>query len=290
MNTQTADGYWEERGQRSFLYRGERFYTVTPIGLYYQRRQWLLHNLKDLLDILPKDARVLDFGCGDGFYSIHFSRLFPGMRFCGCDIAASMIDQASRQSATEGTDCSFERTDGPIPFEGRFDAIIVVAVFAHVLEDRLLVSILEDMKQHLTLGGRVFLFEATAREIRIASTWQVFPPQYYEALFSSHGFISLGHRTISFQFYDRFCRYLLSVFRLVLFSGDHIRANSNPVYQRLSELCVRASQVVDPYLPSREGGNTLFVFELPKISSDPSGDRTERIHRASFEHMETGIT
>ena len=38
------DAYWEQRGAEGFEYRGETFYTITPIGFYYERRRKLLNS------------------------------------------------------------------------------------------------------------------------------------------------------------------------------------------------------------------------------------------------------
>ena len=67
MSNITSQDYWNDRGMNSYWYKGETFYTVTPIPLYYRRRVLLLELLEPLVvDNNVKD--ICDFGCGDGWY------------------------------------------------------------------------------------------------------------------------------------------------------------------------------------------------------------------------------
>lgn len=58
--------YWEERGENIKRYKGKEFYTVTPFPFYVYRRNRILEILKGI-DVEGK--RILDLGCGDGYYS-----------------------------------------------------------------------------------------------------------------------------------------------------------------------------------------------------------------------------
>jgi len=60
MNSEA--NYWNSRGSNFFKYKGEYFYTITPIPHYYKRRKLLLNLIGERLR--DKNA-VLDYGCGD---------------------------------------------------------------------------------------------------------------------------------------------------------------------------------------------------------------------------------
>ena len=265
--------YWEDRGRKHFTYRGERFYTFSPIGLYYRRRQWLLERLTGLLGELatarPTAAKVLDFGCGDGFYSLHFQRLFGGMRFCGCDISRSMIDVARRSAVEAHLPCRFEHTGGPIPFEELFDAILVLAVLAHVPDGPVLESVAADLAGHLAPAGRLVVFEMTARRPSGGATWHVRRPEFYVELFARHGLRCVSSRTAAFPFFHYVGRFVSRAATMLLYRGDMIRANGSRFYQRLTERLVDAGRCFDRILP-RGRCNTLFVFAPPR-ESGPKG-------------------
>jgi SAM-dependent methyltransferase len=97
QNTYNGKDYWDERGAKSFLYKGERFYTITPIPFYYKRRKILIKLLKE---IIHNDAvnTVFDYGCGDGYYLKIFSGFFPGKKYYGADISQEMIARAKESN------------------------------------------------------------------------------------------------------------------------------------------------------------------------------------------------
>ena len=89
------DPYWEERGEKTYRYRGEEFCTVTPIPMYYERRRILVRLLEPYIGAASV-RRICDFGCGDGYYLARFSRRFVGKDWVGIDVAQSMIEQTIR--------------------------------------------------------------------------------------------------------------------------------------------------------------------------------------------------
>lgn len=259
MSRKPEDTYWERRGKNGYAYRGDRFYTKTPIALYCRRRQRLLTEREALLDDLPDGARVLDFGCGDGFYSVHFAKTFPRLRFFGCDIAASMIEHARHRAEERGADCRCEHTDGPIPFDEDFDLILVVAVFAHIMEPDVRGRIIEDMHDRLEPGGRVVIFEQTGRTAHRGRTWQRLRPETYRRLFEDAGFKLRREILIAFPFYNFFGKALSG---LSLCFGGPLRANANRLYQWVTEKFMSLGDFFGRSLP-RWRGNTVFVFEKP---------------------------
>ena len=71
-----GDSEWEICSNAGFLFQDEVFYTITPIGFCYYRREALLASMERVLQGLPAADSVLDFGCGDGFLTCRFARQF----------------------------------------------------------------------------------------------------------------------------------------------------------------------------------------------------------------------
>lgn len=77
--------------------------------------------------LLPRDARVLDAGCGPGRELQRVARLVPDGEVVGVDLAAGMVLTAHRAAHACGLDnCAFFQADvGELPevFDGQFDLI-----------------------------------------------------------------------------------------------------------------------------------------------------------------------
>lgn len=92
MNSNNAE-YWDKRSRMAVEYKGEKFYTVTPLPYYYRRRAILLNHLDSFFwsnDI----EKVCDFGCGDGWYLQYFSTKFGKKKYFGVDSSEKMIERA----------------------------------------------------------------------------------------------------------------------------------------------------------------------------------------------------
>jgi ubiquinone/menaquinone biosynthesis C-methylase UbiE len=89
--------------------------------------------LEELQRWLPRDARVLDAGCGAGRELQRIARLVPDGELVGLDLSAGMVEAASRDARAHGLDhCAFFQADvGDLPreFDGAFD--VVYSSLAH---------------------------------------------------------------------------------------------------------------------------------------------------------------
>ncbi len=76
---------------------------------------------------LPRNARVLDAGCGPGRELLRVARLVPDGEVVGIDLAAGMVITAHRAARASGIDnCAFFQADvGELPqaFTGKFDLV-----------------------------------------------------------------------------------------------------------------------------------------------------------------------
>jgi arsenite methyltransferase len=104
-------------------------------------------------------VRVIELGCGPGFYSRKLAVRFPHISVTGVDRSERQLRWA-RQRASEGSiqNCSFERVNIlSLPCaDATFDALIASRIFTIVSEQRQAVS---EMFRVLKAGGRCFIAE-----------------------------------------------------------------------------------------------------------------------------------
>lgn len=82
-------------------------------------------------------ARILDFGCGSGASTAILGRMFPHSQVVGLELNASLLDIArARAKHYELSHVTFEHSLDPLHLPeglGRFDFIVLSAVFEHLL-------------------------------------------------------------------------------------------------------------------------------------------------------------
>ncbi len=255
--------YWQERSEGLYTFRGESFYTITPIPLYYRRRAWLL---KHFVDVLAEcdlgKAHVLDYGCGDGWYLNQFSTEFD-LRFWGCDISSGFIERA-RQTCSEQVRLE-KMPDKMIPFEKSFDVIYTVAVLAHISDEDIDRS-LADIYTNLNVGGYFLFFEATASQTRRGTNWIRRSETDYQMLVERQGFkvIRTAHRV--FPLFHLYEHTLLKALQLLLFSGSSderkLKTNQSLWLTKINEFVLNVDDSL-PWLYHRWTGNTFFMCQKP---------------------------
>jgi len=107
----------------------------------------------------PTGTRVVELGCGPGFYSRKLAQRFPQIEITGVDRSERQVCWA-RQRANAGSfsNCLFERLNVlslPCP-DGSFDALIASRIFTVLPERRRAVT---EMFRVLKTGGRCFIAE-----------------------------------------------------------------------------------------------------------------------------------
>ena len=89
-----------------------------------------------LRHVQPAGAgRILDVGCGRGFYTRAIAALYPQAAVVGVDYSKDYLTAAAEH--TRGMAVQFARADArSLPFEsGEFDAIVCSEVLEHIVED-----------------------------------------------------------------------------------------------------------------------------------------------------------
>ena len=86
---------------------------------------------------IPKNAKVVDVGCGVGYSTRYLSLLRPDLRFYGLDIRYH-----DSWKKLETRNCKFIKADAmKLPFNnGEFDVVISFGVMEHVDDDRLFLN------------------------------------------------------------------------------------------------------------------------------------------------------
>ncbi len=122
---------------------------------------WLAHIMR--LGDLASRERLLDVGCGTGRYTSLIGAR-TGRPVCGLDLAAGMLEGASRRAEEAGTDLRLVRGDAArLPFrDGAFDAATLFLVVHHV-EDH--ARLARELRRVLAPGGRALVQTRSHEEI-----------------------------------------------------------------------------------------------------------------------------
>src|SRR2546430_5134461 len=108
----------------------------------------------------PADGtRVIELGCGPGFYSRKLARRFPRIAVTGVDRSESQVRSARRRAAAQKVNnCIFERVNAlALPSEdASFDVLIASRIFTVLPDHQRAVA---EMFRVLKSGGRCFIAE-----------------------------------------------------------------------------------------------------------------------------------
>jgi len=244
-------------GGVSYQYKGETFYTVTPIPYYYKRRALLLALIEPLIaNATVKD--VCDFGCGDGWYIQYFGNRYPAKKYYGLDISRSMLECAKRASPFATL-----RHGDRIDFANHFDLIYSIAVLQHVPDD-VIKKLFANINETLCTKGRFVFFEATGVKRTEGETWYRRTTYEYARFAEDAGFEIEQRQLIAFPFHNLFERKIAPYYKRFIVRGfdsneRSINANKSVLFKFLSLLFLNATK--EP-LRADDGmidGNTLYI-------------------------------
>jgi SAM-dependent methyltransferase len=113
-----------------------------------------------------RNARVLDFGCGKGSSTLVLSRMFPDAEVVGVELMAEFVSIAKKRAdyyGSENVTFLVSPDEKSLPDGlGAFDAVILHAVFEHLLPDER-TTVLPLVWTHLKSGGILFLNQTPYR-------------------------------------------------------------------------------------------------------------------------------
>jgi SAM-dependent methyltransferase len=99
---------------------------------------------RDVTRHFPRDARLLDVGCGGAWLGDHFDD------YTGIDVSPEAVEAAR----SRGRQVLLVDGDEPLPFdEANFDGVVLKDVLEHVADP---VALVREVRRVLQPGGRVF--------------------------------------------------------------------------------------------------------------------------------------
>lgn len=112
----------------------ERYSPLSTWESFYLRTRWRLCPFELVESHVPREGRVLDFGCGYGMLSNFLSLKSPDRRVLGIDLNRDRIDVAKRSSRGH-PEVTFQLGDVR-DFQGiPFDAVVMTDVLHHIDKD-----------------------------------------------------------------------------------------------------------------------------------------------------------
>ncbi len=122
-------------------------YTPENEATFSQRLAWFLKNI-------PPEARVLDYGCGEGVLLASLSRQGNiHAESCGVDIAENAIRKASARFPELKFSCTSRNGTVPFPDES-YDAIVASEVIEHIFDAD---GLFKEFRRLLRPCGRLLL-------------------------------------------------------------------------------------------------------------------------------------
>lgn len=152
---------WSDHYQRYYQYEKDRGINYGPEKLDGNTRFEGVAMLLAKAN-LPKGAKVLEYGCAHGHYTINLAKRFPDLRFHGVDIEKSNVDKAWAWADDEKLDGRVSFSVGTVANFGdlgqfidpAFDFIIAAEVLEH-LED--VGGTVDQLASLLNPGGKMLL-------------------------------------------------------------------------------------------------------------------------------------
>ena len=172
--------FWEERLSEQFDLRGtgEPGLTIAYNRACYALRRKVLERALREAGVELTGARVLDVGCGTGFWTSYY--LEHGADVTGVDIAPTSIERL-RQRFPQAR---FELLDvGEAPPQGRFDVVNVFDVLYHITDEARFEAALRHLAAAVAPGGVLLVTDLFAEPAFLAEHNRMRGlPRYQEVL------------------------------------------------------------------------------------------------------------
>ena len=135
----------------------ERYRPLSTWESFYLRTRWRLCPFELVESHVPRNGRVLDFGCGYGMLSNFLSLKSSGRTVVGIDLNRERVEVAKR-SAKRHPEVCFQLGDVR-DFQGTpFDAVVMTDVLHHIRDDKVQV-LLRIIRSCLSDNGTLVILD-----------------------------------------------------------------------------------------------------------------------------------
>jgi SAM-dependent methyltransferase len=214
--------FWEQRLSQQFDVRGTGETALSlayNLACYTLRREVLDRALADQR-FDPRGRRVLDVGCGTGFFTSYY--VGRGAQVTGIDIAPTSIATLSGRFPQ----ARFVLADvGEQPVEGRFDLVNAFDVLYHITDDTRWERAVRHLAAAVEPGGLLLLTDAFSDAPGLAEHNRMRPLARYRDLLTASGLeagalrathVLLNRDLGAFRFLNRLPTLLLAMDRMLL--------------------------------------------------------------------------
>ena len=163
-----AGAYWRSRvvSGSDLAVVGHRSMGQAYNGQIYERRLEVLNTLVARYANKPLDElRVLDIGCGSGFYTGYWAE--HGVRnYVGLDISQATIEHLSAQYADYQFVCAdvTDADNDALSHLGQFDIVTIFDVFYHIVDDARFANAVANIGRLTNASGAVLVMDQLCGE------------------------------------------------------------------------------------------------------------------------------
>ena len=151
--------YWRDRvsGKMGLGAVGHRSLGAAYNRWIYQRRVDVLNSLRNEAIRVDRGVRVLDLGCGSGFYESYWQSRGV-MHLTGVDISAQNV-ATLREAYPDYRFVESDLTESTTSIEGQQDVVTLFDVLYHIVDDAAACRVLGFCFVHLAKNGRLLIHE-----------------------------------------------------------------------------------------------------------------------------------
>ncbi|MBI2613578.1 MAG: class I SAM-dependent methyltransferase [Candidatus Levybacteria bacterium] len=111
---------------------------------------------------IPKNGKILDFGCGHGFFSLYMSQKSPARNIIGVDISKEKINVAKASKHSNKVSFSYDlRSMSFLEKQLDYDCIVIINVL-YLLRRKEQEKVLEKASKALVKNGKLLIVEPDA--------------------------------------------------------------------------------------------------------------------------------
>ena len=207
LGTQEALEFWDRRHQSHGELRsgGNLSFDHATNEILYALRLGRLIDIVGDVSSVEAPMRILDAGCGKGFFARAMARF--GHRVDGIDTSPHAIDECRRGRAADDAYAVSSLSGWAPPY--LYDVVYSIDVLFHIMDDAVWESSVRNLASLVRLGGQIVLVDHVGDADRVWGDYQkTRAVSRYRSLLSQQGFGVVT--TIPYAFRDSLCGFHVS--------------------------------------------------------------------------------